>query len=84
MFLELLKNGAKTVVGVKQTQKAITNSKAKMVLVAVDADEHVTASLVQACLQNKVPCENGLSMQELGKACGIHVGAAAAAVLNDR
>ena len=39
MFLELLKNGAKTVVGVKQTQKAITNSKAKMVLVAVDADE---------------------------------------------
>ena len=40
MFLELLKNGAKTVVGVKQTQKAINNSKAKMVLIAVDADEH--------------------------------------------
>ena len=83
MFLELLKNGAKTVVGVKQTQKAIASSKAKMVLIAVDADEHVTAALVKACLQNQVPCENGVSMQELGKACGIHVGAAAAAILND-
>jgi len=83
VFLELLKNGAKTVVGVKQTQKAIASSKAKMVLIAVDADEHVTAALVKACLQNQVPCENGVSMQELGKACGIHVGAAAAAILND-
>jgi large subunit ribosomal protein L7A len=83
MFFELLKNGAKTVVGVKQTQKAIASSKAKMVLIAVDADEHVTAALVKACLQNQVPCEKGVSMQELGKACGIHVGAAAAAILND-
>lgn len=83
MFFELLKNGARTVVGVKQTQKAIANSKAKMVLIAVDADEHVIASLEKNCQQKNVPCEKSFSMQDLGKACGIHVGAAAAAILND-
>ncbi len=81
MFLDLLKNGARTVVGVKQTQKAIANSKAKMVLIATDADEHVIASLEKDCLQKQIPCEKKLSMQDLGKACGIHVGAAAAAIL---
>ena len=81
MFLDLLKNGARTVVGVKQTQKAIANSKAKMVLIATDADENVIASLEKDCLQKQIPCEKKLSMQDLGKACGIHVGAAAAAIL---
>jgi len=49
----------------------------------VDADEHVIASLEKNCQQKNVPCEKSFSMQDLGKACGIHVGAAAAAILND-
>ena len=83
MFLTEVKNGAQTVVGVKQTQKAISKDKAKIVFVAMDADEHVTATLEEACLEKKIPLEKVSTMAELGTACGIHVGASTAAILKD-
>ncbi len=83
MFLTEVKNGARTVVGVKQTQKAITNDRAKIVLVAMDADTHVTEALTKACLAKNVPLEKVPTMAELGTACRIHVGASAAAILKD-
>ena len=83
MFLTEVKNGAQTVAGVKQTRKAITNNRAKVVLVAMDADVHVTEVLTKACLEKDVPLEKVPTMAELGTACGIHVGASAAAILKD-
>ncbi len=83
MFLAEVKNGAKTVAGVKQTQKAITSNRAKIVLIAMDADVHVTEALTKACQENAVPLEKVPTMAELGTACGIHVGASAAAILKD-
>ena len=42
MFLEEVKNGAPTVVGVKQTQKALVKETARGVIVAMDASDHIT------------------------------------------
>jgi large subunit ribosomal protein L7A len=83
MFLTDVKNGAHTVVGVKQTRKAITNNKAETVFVAMDADAHVTEALTKACQEKQIPLEKVPTMAELGTTCGIHVGASAAAILKD-
>lgn len=84
MLVGQLKNGAPAVAGIKQTQKAIMRSQVAGVLLAGDADEHVTAPIRSLCETRGIPVETVATMQELGKACGIHVGAAVAAVLSSR
>ena len=81
MFLEEVKNGAPTVVGVKQ---ALVKETARGVIVAMDASDHITGPVRALCGIHQVPVETVPTMQELGKACGIHVGAAVAAVLETR
>lgn len=78
--LEVLKNGKKAI-GIKQTMKAVENNTAKLVFIAVDADEKIVKSLRELCLTNKVEMENVESMKQLGKACGIEVGASAVCLL---
>ena len=72
---------AKKVIGAKQVAKAIEKGLAKSVLLAEDADEWVVSPLRELCNRKSVPVENVPTMGELGKACGIEVGAAAVAVL---
>ena len=69
------------VVGIKQSRKAVTAGKAVCVFLAADADPHVTDPLEELCAQYQVPVERGVSMKELGCACGISVGAAVAALV---
>ena len=83
MSMELLKAGAKHVIGVEQTAKAIEKGTAKIVFVASDAEAGVVEPLLRACAEAGLAYEETATMQELGKACGIHVGAAAAAILKD-
>ena len=83
MSVELLRSGAKHVIGVKQTAKAIEKGNAKVVFIAKDADASVIEPLVAACAKANLAYETATSMHELGKLCGIHVGAAAAAILKD-
>ena len=75
-----LKN-AKKVVGAKQTVKAIEKGLAVMVFLAADADPRLLLPVKEACSRAKIPVDSSLSMQDLGKACGIEVGAAAVACL---
>lgn len=77
MALEALKQAEKHTVGVKQTEKEV----AAVVYIASDADERVTGRLMQLCRENAVPVENTETMLEIGRACGINVKAAAAAIL---
>ena len=77
MALEALKQAEKRTVGVKQTEKAVVRQVATVVYIASDADERVTGRLMQLCRENSVPVEN----TEIGRACGINVKAAAAAIL---
>ena len=69
------------VVGAKQLKKAVKAGRAKVVFLAENADPAVTEPLEKLCADNFIQITWVPSMAELGRACGIEVGAAAAAVL---
>ena len=69
------------VVGVKQSRRAVREGRAVRVFLAADADPALTGPIGRLCAERDVPVETGFSMEELGKAAGIQVGAAVAAVL---
>ncbi len=81
MKLEELKKSV-FVVGIKETARAIEKGEAVHVFVAADADDRVALPLKEACEAKKVPMTTDISKADLGKACGIKVKAAAAAVLS--
>ena len=71
------------VVGIKQLRKALAEGRAAKVFVASDADPKLTQPVKDTCLSDNVPVEEVPTMAELGKACGIEVGAAVAALLRN-
>ena len=71
----------KIVVGAKQLRKALKAGTACKVYLAQNADPAVTEPLEALCELNHVSCAWVRHMEELGSACGIDVGAAAAAVI---
>ena len=70
------------VVGAKQLRKAVLGGRAKLVYLAEDADPAVTEPVEMLCQKHHIPVTWVPHMANLGRACGIEVGAAAAAVLN--
>ncbi|MBM7646728.1 large subunit ribosomal protein L7A [Scopulibacillus daqui] len=72
------KNG--TIVGTKQAMKALKDNLVKEIVIAKDADVHVTNKIVDLAKEKGVPIHTVDSMKKLGKACGIDVGAAAVAI----
>ena len=68
------------VIGVKQSARAIRAGRAKRVFLACDADRLLTDPIRSAC--DGLPLEEGYTMAQLGRACGIEVGAAVVAVLD--
>lgn len=72
----------KVVVGTKQLKKALNKGIARYVYLAENADPAITEPLEAMCTQRSIHFAWVSSMAELGRACGIEVGAAAAAVLN--
>lgn len=81
MSLDDLKTAGAKVVGVKQTAKALQKKTASGVYIAADAEERITDPIKAECEKQNVDCLVVESMQVLGKACGIHAGASAAAIL---
>ena len=77
----IFRPGVKIVVGAKQLKKALAKGCAKVVFLAENADPAVTEPLEELCTANHIQITWVRSMAELGRACGIEVGAAAAAVL---
>ena len=75
--------GKKLAVGVKQLRKALNAGFAHCVFLASDADPAVTEPVAALCAQRSVEAYWVRSMAELGHACGIDVGAAAAAVISN-
>ena len=74
--------GNRFVVGAKQLRKALQNGQARLVYLAQDADPAITAPLELRCKTEHIPYVWIPTMWELGSACGIEVGAAAAAAVN--
>ncbi len=73
----------KMVVGAKQLRKAVVSGRASQVFLAEDADPSVTEPLAALCVEYHIQITWVPSMAALGEACGIEVGAAAAAVVVD-
>mgnify|MGYP003301052171 CR=1 FL=1 len=71
----------RTVVGAKQLRKALESGRAKFVYLAENADPAITEPILAKCELNHVSYAWVRTMQELGSACGIEVGAAAAAAV---
>jgi large subunit ribosomal protein L7A len=68
------------VIGVKQSKKAIRDGSAKSVLVAENAEGRIKRPILELCQEMQVEVISVPTMDELGKACGIDVGAAIVAV----
>ena len=74
--------GMKIVVGSKQLKKAVAAGRARYVFLAENADPAITEPIEQMCRQSNIQITWVPTMTELGRGCGIEVGAAAAAVVN--
>ena len=74
--------GKQVVVGAKQLRKAFRDGRVVRVYLAENADPAITAPIEAQCQENKVSYAWIPTMRELGCACGIEVGAAAAAALS--
>ena len=72
---------AKHVVGAKQIRKALAAGSARRVYLARNADPAVTEPIIALCQHHCVEYAWVRSMTDLGQACGIEVGAAAAAIV---
>lgn len=73
----------KVVVGAKQLRKAVISGRARKVFLAKDADPALTEPLEALCGEYHIQITWAPSMAALGQACGIEVGAAAAAVVGN-
>ena len=83
MSYEKVKQANSLTIGAKQTKKAIEQGNATRVFVAEDADPRVIEPIIKLCKENGIAAERVDSMKKLGKACGIEVGAATAAILKE-
>jgi large subunit ribosomal protein L7A len=79
--LDRIRLARKRTIGTNQTTKALQQSIAKQLFVARDAESRVIAPIVALAQERGIPVEWIETMKQLGKACGIEVGAAAAAVI---
>ena len=73
----------KTVVGAKQLRKALEKGTARFVCLARNADPAITGPIEAECKAHQISYGWVASMEALGQACGIDVGAAAAAAVDE-
>lgn len=79
-MLDELKTKAK-VVGIKQLRKSLKDGQVVCAFIALDADPRLTDPVTEECARLGVKLIEVSTMEALGKACGIAVGAAAAGLL---
>jgi large subunit ribosomal protein L7A len=75
------KPAGKRLIGTKQVLKAAAAGKLIKVYIACDAESFIAQKIRDVCGAAGVPLEEVKTMEELGKACGIEVGAACVGIL---
>lgn len=80
--MQRLKVAKKKSVGAKQSIKALEKGLACLVFVAEDADGKIVGPVLELCESKGIEVVKTMTMKELGKACGIQVGTAVAAILD--
>lgn len=73
----------KKVIGIKQAQKTLKNGQGKIVYIASDAEERLMHPIKQMASDAGLKIIYVDTMKELGKLCGIDVGASVVVLLND-
>ena len=81
MMLQGLADVDRRIVGTKQLLRALDEGKIAHAFVAADADLLLTKRVVDRCFERNIPCTQVDTMEQLGRACGIDVKAAAAGLL---
>ncbi|MGZ9587223.1 ribosomal L7Ae/L30e/S12e/Gadd45 family protein [Paenibacillus marinisediminis] len=71
----------KVKIGTRQTIKLVESNQAVEVYIALDAEEKLVSKITTLCHKHGVRLTEVKTMLDLGKACGIDVGAAMAAVI---
>lgn len=79
-----LKDHRQRVVGLRETSKEIQRGSVSGVYVAQDADGRILAELKALCISRHISLDFVDTMAELGRLCGIDVGATCAAVITRR
>lgn len=74
--------GAKLLVGAKQLRKGLLAGEVRAVYLAENADPNVTEPIAELCEKVHIQPVWVRTKAELGRACGIEVGAAAAGAAN--
>ena len=82
MALEHLKDAAR-VIGLKQVRKAVQGGRAAAVFLADDADARISCGICKTCTYPDAPCRFPDRARRSMEACGIDVGAAAAALTQE-
>ncbi|MEK3936980.1 50S ribosomal protein L7ae-like protein [Sporosarcina sp. FSL W7-1349] len=80
MSYEKVEQAKKTIIGTKQTVKAIRAGNVIEVIIAKDAEGRVVTPVLEAAESHGVPVNYVESREKLGNACGIQVGAAVVAI----
>ncbi|WP_203247869.1 MULTISPECIES: ribosomal L7Ae/L30e/S12e/Gadd45 family protein [Sporosarcina] len=80
MSYEKVERAKKTIIGTKQTVKAIRAGVVTAVIIAQDAEERVVAPVKEEAALHGVQVTYVDSKERLGNACGIQVGAAVVAI----
>ncbi|TSB44882.1 50S ribosomal protein L7ae-like protein [Alkalicoccobacillus porphyridii] len=80
MSYEKVEQGLHPFIGLKQTLKALDEDLVSELVVASDAETRVVSQAEQKAQAKRIPIVYVDSMRELGKACGIDVGAATVAL----
>jgi large subunit ribosomal protein L7A len=81
--LERIRLAKRRTIGKNQTTKVLQQESALLLLLARDAETRVTQPTLALAENKGIPVVWIDSMKELGKACGIEVGAAMAAILEE-
>lgn len=81
MMREQLLDHRMRVVGRKQVLRALSKDEATEVFLARDGDPFIAREIREAAGKAGVPVTDAESMAQLGRACGIEVGASVAASL---
>ena len=79
--MENLKSAAKKAVGTKAVLRALASKEAVCVYVASDIDTFLYQKVTRACSEAGVPVRKVDQSRELGRACSLTIGCAAAALL---
>lgn len=81
-MLDEIKHHSKTV-GLKQSLRAVEANRVQAVYIAKDAEERVVAKIIELCREKNIEIRKAESMKALGRACGIDVGTAVAAIIKE-